>query len=91
MNTYNGKVLIVREDGTEISVTADLSIYHDGLRTGWNGTLTAAPDGLQEVANLAEGRLRFPDGQEAQFLRPDISDWVGTNQLSIIGQDEAPF
>jgi hypothetical protein len=91
MNTYSREALVIREDGTEISVTADLASYRNGLRTDWGGTLIVAPDGLQEMVNFTEGRIRFPDGQEAAFLRPDISDGAHTNRVSIIGQDEAPF
>lgn len=91
MNTYYGNAVIVHEHGAETLVTASLRSYRDGLRTGWEGALTAAPDDLREMANLDEGRLRFPDGREVEFLRPDRSDWAHFNQLNIIGQDEAPF
>jgi hypothetical protein len=91
MTTYNGKALIICEDGTKMPVTANLSSYSSGLLTSWSGPVTAAPDGLREMSNLTKGRLRFPDGKEAEFLRPDTSDWVHTNRLSITGQDEAPF
>lgn len=43
------------------------------------------------MLNLAKGRLRLADGTEADFLRPDTSDWVSTQRLTIIGQGEAPF
>jgi len=91
MSTYNGEALIIGEDNTEIRVSANLRRSHGGLLTGWGGTVTAAPDVLGEMANLDEGRLRFPDGKEAEFLRPDRSDWALTGRMTIIGQDEAPF
>lgn len=91
VSTYKGRAVIATEGAAEAAVTANLSRYRDGLRTGWGGTLTPAPDSLQRVLNLTEGTLRLPDGQEAQFLRPDTSDWVTRKQLIIIGQDDAPF
>ena len=91
MTTFSSEAVLIREDGTEIPVTVNLSSYRNGLRTDWGGTVTPAPDGLREMLNLAKARLRLPDGTEAEFLRPDTSDWVGTNRLSISGQGEAPF
>lgn len=91
MTTYRGKALLICEDGTEIPVTVSLSSYRTGLRTDWGGTVTAAPDDLRKMLNPAKGRLRLPDGTEAEFLRPDTSDWVGTDRLSISGQAEPPF
>jgi hypothetical protein len=91
MATYSSEAVLICEDGTEIPVTVNLSSYRTGLRTDWGGTVIAAPDGLREMLNLAKGRLRLPDGTEAEFLRPDTSDWVGTDRLSISGQDEPPF
>lgn len=91
MSAYNGRAVVIAEDDTEAAVTANLSHRRNGLRTGWGGTLTPTPDDLQLMLNLTEGTLRLPDGQEAQFLRPNTSDWIAHNQLIIIGQGEAPF
>jgi len=91
MNAYNGQARIVGNNGTDVPVTANLTSYPDGLRTSWGGTLTPAPDGLPRLANLTEGRLQLPGGTEAEFLRPDTSDWVSTQQLKIIGQHSPPF
>ena len=91
MNAYSGPCVVIIEDETEVAATADLRHYRNGLRTDWRGTLAPAPDGLKRVLNLTEGILRMPDGREARFVRPDTSDWVTNNQLSIIGQLDAPF
>jgi len=91
MSAYKGRAMIVAGGEAETAVTANLSRHINGLRTGWSGTLTPTPDGLQQLLNLTEGTLRLPDGREAQFLRPDTSDWVAHRQLIIIGQDDAPF
>jgi len=76
MNAYNGQARIVGNNGTDVPVTANLTSY---------------PDGLPRLANLTEGRLQLPGGTEAEFLRPDTSDWVSTQQLKIIGQHSPPF
>jgi hypothetical protein len=91
MSTYEGQALIITEDKMEFPVTANISSQRGGLRSGWGGTLTPASDALQQLANLTEGRVRLPDGTEAEFLRPDTSDWVHTKRLAITGQGEAPF
>jgi hypothetical protein len=91
MSAYNGRAVVIAEGVTEAAVTARLSQRRNGLRTDWGGTLTPTPDDLKQMLNLTEGTLRLPDGQEAQFRRPNTSDWVARNQLIIIGQDEAPF
>jgi hypothetical protein len=91
VTTYNGPAVLLTEEEAEIPVTARLTSYRDELRTSWRGSLTPTADGLQQVLNLFKGRLRLPDGTEAEFLRPDTSDWVSTKQLTILGQDEPPF
>ena len=90
-SAYNGQAGIVGDNGTDVPVTASLTSYPEGVHTSWGGTLTPAPDGLLQLANLTEGILRLPGGTEAGFLRPDTSDWVSTQQLEIIGQDSPPF
>jgi hypothetical protein len=91
MSTYNSSVVVIGEDGTEITVTANLRTYRNGLRTSWNGTLTAKQEHLVEMANWDEGRLRVPDGKEAKFLRPDRSEWFSTGRMQITGQGDPPF
>lgn len=76
VTAYNGPAVLLMEDEAEIPVTARLASYRDGLRTSWRGSITPTADGLQQVLNLDKGRLRLPDGTEADFLRPDTSDWV---------------
>lgn len=91
MSSYDGQAVITSEDGAETAVTANLAQYRSGLRTSWGGTLTPAADDLQRMLNLTEGTLRLPNGHEAQFLRPDTSDWLARKQLTVIGQGDAPF
>ena len=92
MSAYNGRAAIITDDGTEVPVTANLSTRRNGLFTDWGGRLTpTSADGLQRVKTQSEGRLRLPDGREAQFLRPDTSDWVVGGGMAIIGQHEVPF
>ena len=91
MSTYNGRVVIIGKDGTEIPVTTSLRSYRSGLHMAWDGTLIAPEDRLRDIKDWEEGRLRFPDGTEAEFLRPDRSDWVRSSRMSIIGQNDPPF
>jgi hypothetical protein len=91
MSTYNGRVVVVGQDGTEIPATANLRSYLDGHRAGWDGALTAMQEDVVQMANWREGRLRFPDGREAAFIRPDTSEWVSTGRMMATGQGEAPF
>lgn len=91
MSTYNGPAVIITESDTEVSVTARLTSYRDGLRTSWRGSLTPTTDGLQHLSNLDKGRLRLPGETEADFLRPDTSDWAMRKQLAILSQNDPPF
>jgi hypothetical protein len=91
MSAYNGRALVIANNGAGVPVTASLISYRDGLRVSWGGTLTPAQEGRSRLLNLTAGRLQLPDGTEAEFLRPDTSDWVSTNGMKIIGQDHPPF
>ena len=91
MSAYNGQALVIGEDGASVPVTVSLASYQDGLRTSWGGTLAPTREGRSRLLNLTAGRLQLPDGSEAEFLRPDTSDWVSTNRMKIIGQDNPPF
>jgi hypothetical protein len=91
MNTYNGPAVLISKDDVEVPVRVDLSQYREGLRTAWRGTITPAANDLAQMLNLTEGRLLLPNGAEGIFLRDNISDWVGTNRVTIDGQGEAPF
>jgi hypothetical protein len=91
MSAYNGQALVIGQDGASVRVTASLTSYRDGLRISWDGTLTPAQEGQPQLLELTAGRLQLPDGTEAAFLRPDTSDWVSTNRMKVIGQDNPPF
>jgi hypothetical protein len=91
MRAYTGPALVIAENDTEVRVNALLNSGRDGLRSAWGGVLTPTSDGLRRLLNLTTGRLRLSDGTEAEFLRPDTSDWVASQQLTIIGQGDAPF
>lgn len=96
MTTYKGPVTVVTEEGREIPVTANLQKGHTGGgRTSWGGTLSL-PANQQpiELTNLQQGTLRVGE-DDARFIRPDISDWLGSPtgqfQIEILGNGEAPF
>lgn len=96
MDDYKGPAVIALDNGRELPVTANLrqSVAGPG-RTDWSGTLSV-PSNSQpiELTNLAGGRLRI-DGREGSFVRPDISDWLGSPagrfQITIEGSGDAPF
>ena len=95
MNSYNGPAVLITDDGREYPVTARLASHPSGLRTSWAGTLSV-PHSSQpaEMTNLPTGRVRIGH-REAAFIRPDISDWLGsppgTFQISIQGNGDEPF
>jgi hypothetical protein len=91
MSAYNGQAVVIAANGVDVPVLASLTSYRDGLHVSWGGTLTPAQEEQSRLLNLTAGRLQLPDGTEAEFLRPDTSDWVGTNRMKIIGQDNPPF
>ncbi|MET7711016.1 hypothetical protein [Streptomyces sp. NPDC005407] len=96
MNTFRGAATLITDEGRELPVTANLRQGPVGLHTRWGGTLSV-PHHQQpiELTNLQTGRLRIGDGQEAAFVRPDISDWMGSPaglfQITIEGNGDAPF
>jgi hypothetical protein len=67
MSAYNGQAWVVSEDGTDVPVTASLTSYPDGLRTGWGGTLTPASDGLPRLLNLVKDGSSCPAGPKQSF------------------------
>ena len=91
MSAYNGQAMVIADNGADVPVTASLTSYRDGLHISWRGTLMPAQEGQPWLLNLTAGRLQLPDGTEAEFLRPDTSDWMGTNRMKIIGQANPPF
>jgi hypothetical protein len=88
---YNGPAHLIRDDGSEIPVTANLRAFTGGPRTGWSGVLTAAPQHHVVLANTDHGRLRLKDGGDESFVCIDPSTWVTAGQTEIHGNNEAPF
>ncbi len=91
-DTYSGTATLIREDGSEIAVTAELRTSANGLRTDWGGTIAAAPQHRVVLANETSGRLRLKDGREGAFARPEPSTWVTEGRARVQGSDgEVPF
>lgn len=92
MSAYQGPAIIVLDNGRELAVTANLR--KDATNT-WEGVLSV-PDQSKpiELLNLPEGKLRIGE-REGSFVRPDISDWMGSPaglfQITIEGNGDAPF
>jgi hypothetical protein len=95
MNEYRGEASLILDNGREFTVTADLTKTLSAGRADWSGTLSV-PDSSKpiEIVNLDQGTVRTPHG-EGKFVRPDISDWLGSPagqfRVSILGNGEVPF
>ncbi|MFF3247368.1 hypothetical protein ACFYWY_27430 [Streptomyces sp. NPDC002870] len=96
MSNLRESATLTTDEGRELPVTANLHKGSAGLHTVWSGTLSVpAHERSTELLNLRQGRLRFENGQEAAFIRPDTSDWRGSPaglfQITIEGNGDAPF
>jgi len=95
MTTYKGNASLILDSGRELAVTANLTGAANAGRADWGGTLSV-PDQSKpiEMVNLRGGVLRTEHG-EARFVRPDISDWLGSTpgrfEITILGDGDAPF
>lgn len=95
MSNYHGPAVLIFDDGSELSVTANTFSYTEGARPAWRGTLSV-PDGEQspKLVNLPQGVLRIGD-LESPFVRPTTSDWTrspaGQCQITILGSGDIPF
>lgn len=90
-DTYSDPAILIREDGSEIPVTANLRNMMNGLHTDWDGVLSAAPQHLVVLANETNGRLRLNDGREGAFVCLDPSTWITAGRANIYGNGDAPF
>lgn len=89
--TYSGPAYFIRDDGSEIPVTANLRTFTNGLRDDWGGVLSAAPQHHVVLASEASGGLRLKDGREGSFVCLDPSTWVTAGQANIQGNGDAPL
>ena len=91
MATYNRLATVIRADGTEFPVTANLTSFTSGLRPDWGGTLNATPTELKGLLNEAQARLRLDTGNEAIIHLTDMSTAAVFGYLAITSEGEAPF
>ncbi len=91
MATYNRPATVIRADGAEFPVTADLTSFPAGARPDWGGRLTAAPDGLKGLLDEDRARLRLENGNEAVIHFTDTSAAAVFGYLAITTEGEAPF
>jgi len=73
MATYNRPATVIRDDGTEFPVTANLTSSIGGLRPDWGGRLSATPTELKGLLNEDQARLRLENGNEATIHLADTS------------------
>lgn len=95
MSTYQGPAVVVTDEGSEITVGADLRSRTDG-RESWHGRLLVQGEHWDELKNKTAGyRLRLPSGKESAFIRMHTNDHPRTPGspffYSITGNDDAPF
>jgi hypothetical protein len=92
MTTHRGTAVLLQKSGRELTAEANLTKDDVG---SWSGTL-AFPAGAKTpgLLNLRDGTLRI-GSREGKFVRPDTSDWVGSQAgpllIRIEGNGDAPF
>ena len=91
MATYNRPATVIRADGVEFPVTADLTSFMGGLRPDWGGRLTATPEGLKGLLNGGQALLRLENGNEAVIHLTDTSAAAVFGYVAISSEGEAPF
>ena len=91
MATYNRPATVIRADGTEFPVTANLTSFVGGLRPDWGGRLSAAPAELKGLLNVGQARLRLENGNEATIRLADTSTAAVFGYLAITSEGDAPF
>jgi hypothetical protein len=91
MATYNRPATVIRDDGTEFPVTANLTSFIAGLRPDWGGKLSATPTELKGLLNENQARLRLENGNEATIHLPDTSTAAIFGYLAITSEGHAPF
>lgn len=92
MNTYNGKAVLLAEDGREFDADAILSKDPSG---DWRGTLTFHDATLvRALLNITDGHV-LVHGNPGEFVRTNTSDWTantaGPFTIHILGSGDAPF
>lgn len=91
MASYSNSATVIREDGMEFPVTANLRAFKSGLRSDWSGRLSATPAALEGLLNTQGGRLRLADGTEAPVHFTDTSTVAVFGYLDVTGEGEPPF
>jgi hypothetical protein len=91
MATYNRLATVIRADGTEFPVTANLTSFTGGLRPDWGGRLSATPTELKGLLNEDQARLRLENGNEATIHLADTSTAAVFGYLAITSEGDAPF
>ncbi|WP_171115521.1 MULTISPECIES: hypothetical protein [unclassified Streptomyces] len=96
MSTYQGRAILITDEGVEIAVGAQLRSWRDGRRASWGGRLTIDGEYWDILKNKDEGlRLRLTNGNEATFNRPhkqDIPAFPGAPFFfTVMGDGDVPF
>jgi hypothetical protein len=88
-HVYRGWATLI-DHGFEIAVHANLVDRGTAQGDNWGGHLQADRDeDFELMSKVADGRLRFPGGEEAVFSA--VVNEVGTGGMEIASEVAAPF
>lgn len=92
MNNYQGKAVLLAEDGRKFDTDAALTADQSG---DWRGTLTFHDATLvRPLLNITDGYV-LVNGTPGEFVRTNASDWIanptGPFTMHILGSGPAPF
>ena len=95
MSTYQGRAILITDEGVEIAVGAQLRSWQD-RRESWGGRLTVDGEFWDVLKNKDKGfRLRLDTGREAMFDRPHTDDrprFPGAPFFyTVMGYGDVPF
>lgn len=91
MSTYAGPATVVLEDGTELSVNAQLQTSGVGAASAWRGAVgSGRSEVLFHTLKARMPMLRLPNGREGRFV-PSDTVALGGRVLRLDGYGPAPF
>lgn len=95
MSMYQGRAVLITDEGAELAVGADLRSRQDGLES-WFGRLTVPGEHWEALKNKVSGcRLRLDTRKEGEFIRTQTNDRPRTPGspffYNIVGNGDAPF
>jgi len=84
MTQYNGPATLILSDGKEVPVEARLTSSRVGMRDDWQGTLSGGNVASLVGSRPESGRIRLPDGKEADLVVVDMPMEFSGGGMSIV-------